>query len=227
MILLTWFVFQVGFALARARHRSCRRSAATRRAAPGANGTAIAALGAVAGAARDRRRTSQPEDDSAGRAARSRSCRAAARRARARRRRRARHVFERHLDSHATIEPGTADLVVWPENVIDVDAVRGQRRVGARSPPKPTRLGVPFAVGITEDVPDGRAVRQRAGGRHARRRGRRPLRQGPERAVRRVRAAARRCSSALGAPLDLVPPTRSPARARPSSTCPTAPASRS
>ena len=37
-------------------------------------------------------------------------------------------VFERHLDATRTLEPGPIDLVVWPENVIDVHDVLDQRR---------------------------------------------------------------------------------------------------
>ena len=45
------------------------------------------------------------------------------------------------------------DLVVWPENAIDVDDVRRQRAsCRGESPPRPRRLGAPIAVGVTEDV---------------------------------------------------------------------------
>jgi apolipoprotein N-acyltransferase len=63
-----------------------------------------------------------------------------------------RDVVERHLAATATIEPGTADLVLWPENVIDVttfvDSVELQE-IAAEA----RRIGAPFAVGITEEVP--------------------------------------------------------------------------
>ena len=77
----------------------------------------------------------------------------------------ARQVVERHLAATASIEPGTSDLVLWPENVIDVavfaDSVELQE-VAAQA----ARIGAPFAVGITEDVapgdlgtdPDGRGA---------------------------------------------------------------------
>ena len=61
-------------------------------------------------------------------------------------------VFERHLEATKQIVPGSADLVVWPENVIDV--------VKFESSPEFTeviaeaaRIGAPFAVGITEEAP--------------------------------------------------------------------------
>lgn len=65
-----------------------------------------------------------------------------------------RDVVERHLAATRTIENSAADpidLVVWPENVIDVvdfeTSVEAQE-IGAEA----DRLDAPFAVGITEDV---------------------------------------------------------------------------
>ena len=62
-------------------------------------------------------------------------------------------VTDRHLEATRTIEPDESlDLVVWPENVIDtVDFATSEQLqlVAAEA----ARLGVPFAVGITEDVP--------------------------------------------------------------------------
>lgn len=66
-----------------------------------------------------------------------------------------REVFDRHMDATATIQPGSTDFVLWPENVIDVDSgFEGsdeQRSVAEQA----DRLGVPFSVGITEDSADG------------------------------------------------------------------------
>jgi apolipoprotein N-acyltransferase len=64
----------------------------------------------------------------------------------------ARVVVDRHLEATRTIPPGSADLVLWPENVIDVPefATSPERtEVAAEA----ARIGAPFAVGITEDVP--------------------------------------------------------------------------
>jgi apolipoprotein N-acyltransferase len=61
-----------------------------------------------------------------------------------------REVFERHLDATRTVK-GTPDVVVWPENVIDVatfDESRELVEIGEQA----ARLGAPFLVGITEDV---------------------------------------------------------------------------
>ncbi len=63
-----------------------------------------------------------------------------------------REVVERHLAATRTLE-GPVDLVVWPENVIDVDdfATSVERdEVAAEA----ARLGAPIAVGITEDAGD-------------------------------------------------------------------------
>lgn len=65
-----------------------------------------------------------------------------------------RMVVERHLAATATIPSGSADLVVWPENVIDVEVFADSRErdeVAAEA----ARIGAPFAVGVTEDVAPG------------------------------------------------------------------------
>ena len=62
-----------------------------------------------------------------------------------------RDVVERHLAATATITGNDLDLVVWPENVIDVaDFDRSPEITEIAS--ESTRLDAPFAVGITEDV---------------------------------------------------------------------------
>ncbi len=63
-----------------------------------------------------------------------------------------REVFERHLDATRTVT-GEPDVVVWPENVIDVTTFVESRElteIGEQA----ARLGAPFLVGITEDVDD-------------------------------------------------------------------------
>jgi apolipoprotein N-acyltransferase len=64
-----------------------------------------------------------------------------------------REVVERHLAATRTIQPGSVDLVVWPENVIDVVSLAGSRELGEVTA-EAARIGAPFAVGITEDAPD-------------------------------------------------------------------------
>jgi apolipoprotein N-acyltransferase len=63
-------------------------------------------------------------------------------------------VLARHLEATAKIEPGSVDLVVWPENVIDVVLFAGSDEF-EQVVDEVERLGVPFAVGITEDSADG------------------------------------------------------------------------
>jgi len=61
-------------------------------------------------------------------------------------------VTDRHLAATATIETSEElDLVLWPENVIDtVDFATSAERAAVTA--EAARLGVPFAVGVTEDV---------------------------------------------------------------------------
>jgi apolipoprotein N-acyltransferase len=61
-------------------------------------------------------------------------------------------VVDRHLAATRTITPGSADLVVWPENVIDVPVLAGSPEL-AEVVAQAARIGAPFAVGITEDAP--------------------------------------------------------------------------
>ncbi len=65
-----------------------------------------------------------------------------------------RDVVERHLAATASIPAGSADLVVWPENVIDV-ALFADSPERAEVTAEAARIGAPFAVGITEDVAPG------------------------------------------------------------------------
>ena len=60
-------------------------------------------------------------------------------------------VFQRHLEASRQIAPGSTDLVVWPENVIDVAefSTSAERTAVAA---EAARLGVAFVVGITEDA---------------------------------------------------------------------------
>ncbi len=60
-------------------------------------------------------------------------------------------VTERHLDATGTIpDDAGLDLVLWPENTIDVSVFDGSdvyRAIAAEA----ARIGAPFAVGVTED----------------------------------------------------------------------------
>jgi apolipoprotein N-acyltransferase len=63
-------------------------------------------------------------------------------------------VFRRHLEVTRTIAPDPElDLVLWPENVIDVDDepfVGSEQQLLVAG--EAARLGVPFSVGVTEDA---------------------------------------------------------------------------
>lgn len=61
-------------------------------------------------------------------------------------------VTERHLAATATIEPGAVDVVVWPENAVDVIEFSTSDEMAAIAAAA-ERLGVPILVGVTEDVP--------------------------------------------------------------------------
>jgi apolipoprotein N-acyltransferase len=61
-------------------------------------------------------------------------------------------VTERLLEATATIEPGDADVVVWPENGVDVNGIAFTDSVQFELiAAEAARLGVPFFVGVTED----------------------------------------------------------------------------
>lgn len=65
---------------------------------------------------------------------------------------RSRDVVERHLDATRSIDSSLEpDLVIWPENVVDVDEFSmsvEREEIAAEA----VRLNAPFLVGITEDV---------------------------------------------------------------------------
>lgn len=62
-----------------------------------------------------------------------------------------RDVVERHLAATRMIDTSGLDMVIWPENVIDVDDFYSsveRKEIAAEA----SRLSAPFVVGITEDV---------------------------------------------------------------------------
>lgn len=69
-------------------------------------------------------------------------------------------VIDRHIAASRTIPDdagrnGTIDLVVWPENVIDVDGMPFDGSPAhAQISAEAERIGAPFSVGITEDSGD-------------------------------------------------------------------------
>jgi apolipoprotein N-acyltransferase len=61
-------------------------------------------------------------------------------------------VFDRHLTATQSIKTGTVNLVVWPENVVDVAKFEGSSELAAIVA-EAKRLDAPILVGVTEDVP--------------------------------------------------------------------------
>ena len=161
VILLTWVVFQIGFALAGpspfvpqlARNRGRRNRGEWH----GAIGLAAAVLVVIIAA------TIAPTGT---RAAQPPTLRIAIVQGGGPQGTRAIHsdpreVVERHLEATRTIKPGSADLVVWPENVIDVASLAGSQEFGEVTA-EAQRIGAPFAVGITEDAPNDHFINAQA-----------------------------------------------------------------
>ncbi len=63
-------------------------------------------------------------------------------------------VTQRHLEATAAITDDDLDLVLWPENTIDVATFDGSDELAAVAV-ESARLGVPILVGVTEDTADG------------------------------------------------------------------------
>jgi apolipoprotein N-acyltransferase len=62
-------------------------------------------------------------------------------------------VTQRHVDATRSIDPDDElDLVLWPENVVDVTQFAGSPERAAVAA-EAARLDVPISVGVTEDVP--------------------------------------------------------------------------
>jgi apolipoprotein N-acyltransferase len=146
VVLLTWVVFQIGFALAGpapyvpARARGRGATAHLQGAGGLAAAVLVVALAAVAPEGHDLGSTLRVALVQGGGPQGTRASST-----------KSRDVVERHLAGTRTIAAGSADLVVWPENVVDVVAFdRSVERGEIAS--EAARIGAPLAVGITEDV---------------------------------------------------------------------------
>ncbi len=149
VILLTWVTFQLGFAIVPAVRAAMSRpdgsgaTASTHRRVTVALGLAVAAVAAAAVA---------PSGTDTGE-----TLRIAAVQGGGEQGTRALDVpsiivTERHLEATGSIEPDPdLDLVLWPENTIDVDTFETSDVVPLIVA-EARRLGVPFAVGLTEDI---------------------------------------------------------------------------
>ncbi|HEY8094177.1 MAG TPA: apolipoprotein N-acyltransferase [Acidimicrobiales bacterium] len=136
VLLITWLTFMAGSALAAAWERSWRQAVLL-----AITPLALIAFGVVAPAGRDTGRSLTIAIVQGGGPQGTRAADTDPR-----------VVFERHLAATQLIDQ-PVDLVVWPENVIDVDGVpfadsQEREEVAAEA----TRLNAPFAVGITEDA---------------------------------------------------------------------------
>ncbi len=151
VLLITWLTFMAGSALAAAWERSWRQ-AVLLAAVP----LALIAFGVVAPSGHDTGRTLTVAIVQGGGPQGTRAADTDPR-----------VVFERHLAATRLIDQ-PVDLVVWPENVIDVNGVPfADSQERAEVAAEAARLNAPFAVGVTEDAGD--AVHQRPGDRDARR----------------------------------------------------------
>lgn len=64
-------------------------------------------------------------------------------------------VIQRHLDATATIDADSGvDLVIWPENAINVDGAFADTAWGPMISAEAVRLGATIVVGVVEDAPD-------------------------------------------------------------------------
>lgn len=151
VVLLTWFVFQVGFSLA---GPSPFVPAMVRRARPGARGEPQGAIGLGVAVLVFLVSIVAPSGADTGETLRVAAVQGGGPQGTLAINTSAREVVERHLAATAAIDPGTVDLVVWPENVIDVATFTDSTErdeIAAEA----ARIGAPFAVGITEDADDG------------------------------------------------------------------------
>jgi apolipoprotein N-acyltransferase len=65
-----------------------------------------------------------------------------------------REVFLAHYDATLQLSPGEADLIVWPENVVNVDDPIEDTREGRELAQLATDLGAPILAGIVEGAGD-------------------------------------------------------------------------
>ena len=152
VILLTWVVFQLGFALAGPAPTVPRL---VRRRRPSATGAphGVIALAAIVVVHRPRRRrpagvADRTHDHDRRRAGRRRAGHPSRRRAVARRHS---NATSRRRGRSSPTRTSTSSL--WPENVVDVNDDRSTAaRQHAAIAAEAARLGVPFAVGVTEDA---------------------------------------------------------------------------
>jgi len=160
VLLITWVVFQIGFSLA-GPAPAVPRLAARRR--PGATGQPHGVLALAAVVVVFVLAALAPEGSGTGRTVRIAAVQGGGRQGTSALDVPSDTVTAAHLAATRTIDRGSVDLVVWPENAIDVD---GEPFAGsddhALVAGEAARLGVPMVVGVTEDSEF--AIRPRPGG---------------------------------------------------------------
>ncbi len=61
-------------------------------------------------------------------------------------------VYQRHLETTRSIAPGDVDLVVWPENAINISGTFAEHPYRTELAAEAARIGAPILVGVVEDV---------------------------------------------------------------------------
>lgn len=152
---LTWAVFQIGFSLA---GPSPTVPATVRRGRPGTSGSWLGMAGLAAVIVLVVLSAVAPSGSSTGRTLTIAAVQGGGEQGTTALDVPAWLVTERHLEATRTIDAADAaeqglDLVLWPENVIDVNREPFEgSTTNAAVAAEAARLGVPFAVGITEDA---------------------------------------------------------------------------
>ncbi len=152
VILITWLVFQLGFALA---GPAPGVPAFARRFRPGASGSPLGAIGFLAVTVIVALSFVAPTGSPTGETMSLAAVQGGGEQGTSALEVPSSLVTERHLEATRSI-PADADvdLVLWPENTIDVvtfDGSQPLRDIAAEA----ERLQAPIAVGVTEDSPDG------------------------------------------------------------------------
>ncbi len=148
VILLTWLIFQLGFALA---GPSPAVPAFARRFRPAAHGTPHRAFTLLAVAVIVVLSSVAPTGDDTGEQLEVAAVQGGGEQGTSALEVPSRLVTERHLEATHAIPDGAAlDLVLWPENTIDVEVFDGSDIARAIAT-EAGRLDAPFAVGVTED----------------------------------------------------------------------------
>jgi len=166
VILLTWVVFQLGFALA---GPAPRIPGFARRFRPGAQGEPHGAIGFLAVVMIVLLSLIAPQGSDTGEQLEVAAVQGGGEQGTSALEVPASLVTERHLDATRSIpDDADLDLVLWPENTIDVSVFDGSD-VYLAIAAEAARLDAPFAVGVTEDprvnsqivvAPDGEIVDQ-------------------------------------------------------------------